>query len=174
MVTRRRSTTMIRGPRRQTSWDDQLFNFDTASGSRVDFLLVQNVSDTESRGLTLARMILGFTFLPSVPGVASGSQAISIGVALASDDAFAAGALPEPQVESDFPVGGWLYRSQYIVVDETLATGFPLPVRIDVDLSVQRKLDRASLYCTMINDPIEGTAFNVRMIGLIRSLYRLP
>ena len=174
MVTRRRTTTMVRAPRRGTSWDDQLFNFDIASGGRVEFLLMENVSDTESRGLTLARLILGYSLVPSVPGVASGSQKMSTGIFLASDDAFSSGGVPEANQQADYPVSGWLYRDQFIIVDETLATGFPVVIRIDKDLSVQRKLDRASLVVGMMNDPIEGTPFNVRAIGLIRSLYRLP
>ena len=162
--------------RRKTAWDDQLFNQDVATGSRVLLLLVEDVADPEKRGCTLVRMIFGINLLASNPGAVSGQQKVSMGVMVVSDDAFLAGsaAMPDPTVDAEFPVGGWLFRAQYIVQDETLASGIIAPLRIEKDIRSQRKLDRASLVFRAENDSMEGSTFSVRMVGLIRCLYKLP
>ena len=91
-----------------------------------------------------------------------------------SDDAFAGGALPDADQSSDFPVAGWLWRVRKLVVDETLGTGVLPPLRVTADLRSMRKLERSTLVLVHSNDPVEGTAFQVRLFGLVRCLYKLP
>ena len=166
---------MGRAPaRRMTAWDDEIINFDTATGSRASFLLMQNVADPEKRGCTLIRVIMGLTLAASSPGSVSGQQKVSCGLFLVSDDAFVASAIPDVDVAADYPMGGYMWRSQYLVQDETLATGPIAPVRIDLDLHAARKVDRASVTMTWTNEPVEGSTFSVRTLGIIRCLYKLP
>ena len=108
--------------RRRTAWDDQIVDFDIASGGQALFLLMENVADPEKRGCTLIRTIMGVDVNCAVPGQVSGQQKVSIGIMLVSDDAFVAGAaaMPNPATESEFPVGGWLLREQHLLVSETL------------------------------------------------------
>ncbi len=166
---------LARAQRRLTAWDDQLVtSLSVTSGAENSFLLTENVSDTEKRGCTIVRIILALELLPSVPGNVSGVQTVSMGIGATSDDAFAAGALPNAEVDTDFPVMGWLWRGKYLVRDETLATGIvPFP-RIDADLRSQRKIDRSSVFVILQNTPVQGTAFNILVSGMVRVLYKLP
>ena len=163
------------GQRRMTAWDDEFINFDMASGAQANTLLVQNVADPEKRGCTLIRTMVKMTYYPSNPGAVSGQMSIFVGIGLASDDAFTAGALADPNSAADFPMTGWVYRDRHLVIDETLGGGGPgRPLTVDQDIHSQRRLDRGSLVMTFNNDFNEGVAFNVRCIGLIRCLYKLP
>jgi len=133
-----------------------------------------NVADTEKRGCTLVRTVVGLCLRAASPGVVSGQQRVTIGIALVSDDAFSASAVPDVEDAADFPVQGWLWREVRLVYDETLATGIINPVEVRLDLRAARKLDRSSMVLLMSNENLEGTGFDVRVLGLIRSLYKLP
>ena len=180
MVTARRTARrpsavgIARTARRATAWNDELFNFTLVAASSSQFLVVQDVSDPEKRGCTLIRTLLDFAVLAETPGAVSGSSKVSLGLALASDDAFVGGSLPDPEVQADYPVDGWLWRWSGIIIDETLATGHVPPRYIKEDLRAARKMDRSSVYMAITNDLLEGTAFTVRIIGIIRMLYKLP
>ena len=160
--------------RRGTAWEDHFVTIEIANGGSINEDLLTNTTDSERRGYTLVRQILRLDLVADVPGGVSGKQQVSLGIGLASDDAFAAGALPEPEAGVDFPVTGWLWRSQYIVIDELLINGLVAPIRIDEDLHAARKLDRSTLYIRAHSTVEQGTAFQVALTGLIRSLYKLP
>ena len=175
-IVRRPGPVVARAPRRLTAWDDFRMNNSTADGAFATFALMNNIADPEKRGCTLIRMILDFVLFPATPGAVSGRQLYSMGIGVVSDDAFSAGAtgLPNPEVDSDYPVGGWLWRKTVAVFDETLATGHVPPVQIQADLRAMRKLDRSTLAFMLFNGTGEGTPFAVQRIGQIRCLYKLP
>ena len=164
------------GPRRGTAWDDNRFNFGLGSGTFANIALVDDVADPEKRGCTLVRTIIDLQVFASDPGVASGRQLVDFGIGLVSDDAFTAGAtgMPNPEVESDYPVGGWLWRKTFAVFDETLATGHVPPVEIKADLRAMRKMDRSTVAFMLSNGVGEGTPFAIQIVGLMRILYKLP
>ena len=162
--------------RRGTAWDDLLVNQTLTSAVQDIRELMQLVADPEKRGCTLIRTIIDLTFHPVSPGQVSGQQAVDLGIGLVSADARVAGAVPDSDVSGDFPVSGWIYRNRVRVVDETIATGIVdySGGRIEVDIRGQRKLDRSDVVLISLNTPIQGTAFNVNMLGIIRMLYKLP
>ena len=163
-------------PRRLTAWDDEFHNFSLGNASFTQINLTTQVIDPEKRGYTLVRMIMDIYLFASPPGTVSGRQLMSLGVAVVSDDAFASGAagLPDPDSEEDYPVGGWVWRTRLPVFDETLGAGIVQPVHIEKDLRAMRKLDRSTLALLVRNDVGEGTTFAVQIIGLTRTLYKLP
>ena len=176
MVTRGRTVTrpVVRAQRRLTAWDDENVGFDIASGTEGNLELAQNVADPEKRGCTAIRILVNVWLHASTPGAVSGSQILSIGIALTSDDAFAGSVLPDAEVAADFPVSGWLYRERFMVTDELLSSGVIQPIHVNRDLHASRKLDRATLFIQFANGAIEGSTFNVRAVGLVRVLYKLP
>ena len=173
---RRPTAARVVAPRRLTAWDDQVITLTTlaSGGTGLQLLLCENVADPEKRGCTLIRIIIGLSFFPTPPGQVSGRQAVSFGIALASDDAFTGGALPDPETDDDYPVSGWLFRTTFPVFDETLATSGPIGYRIERDIRSGRKLDRSSIYMDMHSAGDEGTQFSIGVIGLVRCLYKLP
>ena len=164
---------LARGQRRGTAWDDTFVNLSNTTSQVQHQLLMANVSDPEARGCTLVRMVMGLQLTVESPLVASGRQLCYISVALASDDAFSGGALPDVNVSDDFPVSGWLYRDVFAVISETSPTA-QMSIRFERDIRAQRKLDRASTYLTFLNAQEEGTGFAVRLQGIVRCLYKLP
>ena len=162
-----------RAQRRMTAWDDEIFESILATGAVVSVPLMVNVSDAEKRGCTLIREIINLTFRADTMVVAEGSQRVTCGLALSSDDAFAGAALPDAHVAADFPVGGWLWREQIFVRDSAVAHAGQV-VSIWRDLRASRKCDRSTVYLTVKNEGDAGTAFNVNVQGMIRLLYKLP
>ena len=43
-------------------------------------------------------------------------------MSIASQEAFAAGVVADPLTELEFPARGWLWRAQYVVVQEAIGT----------------------------------------------------
>ena len=165
-----------RRQRRLTAWDDQVMvaGFTATSGGGNAVLLAENVSDPEKRGCTVVRLLARLTLAPATPGAVSGVQTLAMGILTMSDDAYTASAFADPEQDADYPVGGWLYRDVVTVRDETLASGIVAFPEVVLDLRAQRKLDRSTLAFRVFNSALEGTAFTVRITGIIRVLYKLP
>ena len=157
-----------------TAWDDEFFDLSAGSGVTTSVAFLQNTSDTEKRGCTLVRTIIAITLMPNTPGAVSGVTRVRMGIQMVSDDSFAANAMADPQIAADSPVQGWLWRGHELVIDETLATGMPQFVQVNVDLRAQRKCDRSQAVLSVHNESLEGTAFTLRFVGMIRALYKLP
>ena len=162
------------GVRRLTAWDDTFVDFQSLDNTRNEQLLVGNVADPEKRGCTLIRLILGLHVVAAAPGAASGMTVVSVGIQLSSDDAFTASAVADADQTADFPVSGWMYRDNFVLQDHTSATGPPHIVEVRKDLRAARKMDRSTVSVQMHNNSFQGAAFTVRIIGLVRALYKLP
>ena len=164
----------VAAARRGTAWDDAMLNFSLASGALAAAQqLMQNVSDTEKRGCTLQRLIIGLNVEAATRGIGNGVQRVWLGIGLTSDDAYAGNALPDPESGSDYPVQGWLWRWSGTIWDSVDFAAIQ-QVRIEKDLRAQRKLDRSTMFLTIKNDPRQGTAFEVQVTGIVRMLYKLP
>ena len=160
---------------RKTTWFDTEFNFDTASaGQAVKRLTPSSVigGTVIGEGLTSVRLLLTLELHPSIPEVVNSEQLVSFGVGLASEEAFGAQILPDPKTVTDFPPRGWVIRDQALVADR--AGDARAVVRLIYDIRAMRKIDNFVMYLIMDNEPIRGTAFTVRMIGLVRVLCKLP
>ena len=148
------------------------FNINAADSQQV--LLCENVADPEKRGCTLIRTLLHLWVLSNNPGSTEGSMHVIFGIALASDDAFVGGALPDVEVDADYPVGGWLYRDSVLVTDMVANASMLRATELRADLRNQRKLERSSIYLEVANVLANGNSFVVRVSGIIRCLYKLP
>ena len=155
-------------------WEDTLVNFDIASGAQGITNLLVNLNRDERRGLTMIRTLFRIDLLPSIPDAAFGEQALCLGMGVSSEEAFSASALPDPNVAGDRPARGWLIRDVYVVKDHTAEDGSSPIRRVEFDVKSKRKVDSGQLFVNWTNDPIRGTAFNVRVHGLIRCLYLMP
>ena len=176
MTTRLRTARRVQGNvrRRTTAWDDQTITSLTASsGASQEVLLIENVADSEKRGCTLVRTLVRLTAMPSSITSVNGIQLVHFGIGLTSDDAFAAGALPDVEIDDDYPVAGWVWRDSVYVRDSTVASAGQI-VRLEAELQSQRRLDRSSVFLTFSNVPVQGTPFAVSVGGIVRMLYKLP
>ena len=120
----------------------------------------------------MIRTLICLYVLPAPISTVAGVQSVVIGIGVASQEAFAAGVVADPQTDLDFPQGGWVYRCRHAVIDDS-TPGYPTPV-IKEDLRSMRKIHRGELFMTVENLAAEGTTFSIRYVGIVRSLIKLP
>ena len=145
-----------------------------ANNARLDQDLLVNVSDADKRGLTVVRMLIHLWYTSTAGGPVDGSMRLFQGIQLASEDAFAAMALPDPNNSTEYPIGGWMYRDMIVCTESALGVLRNNPVELWRDLRSQRKLDRSEMVFSVENNAGGGTTFSVDVQGLIRVLYKLP
>jgi len=157
--------------RRSFRWVDELLDIQVAPGAQANRTLLSNTTVEERVGWTLTRMVFCYSLKAINSGIVDGHQKVDMGIGITSQEAFAAGALPDPEVPSDYPFGGWLYRCRHMV-DDNVANGVPAQV-FERDLRAQRKLGRGEAYIILVNQTDIGAGFSIVLLGSIRSLYRV-
>ena len=91
---------------------------------------------------------------------------------MASQEAFAAGVLSDPETELEQPSRGWVFKCRGAVIDDP-TPGYPW-FHIEKDIQSQRKIDNAELFYTLTNTTGVGAAFTIIIVGTIRCLFLLP
>ena len=154
-------------------WIDSAVNNTIASGAVFLGSLMTGVSATQTRfdQMTLLRTIIGVDVAVLTHGSAKGSQTVSMGIAVASQEAFAAGTVSDSEVDTDFPTRGWVWRARYRIFG-FLGDGSPhFTRRIDRDLRAMRKLENGEMFLQAANVALEGSTNAVTLTGLIRQLW---
>ena len=156
---------------RPTDWIDSIVGFSAATSSQSQVSLMTGVAPVNMRGMTLIRTIVSVSVFSITVAGAWGIQVASIAIGVASQEAFAASILPDPNVATDKPPRGWVYRTSQVVAQN--GAGAPVSHDLRADIRGARKIENGELYVIMTNDPVAGTTFSIRMEGLIRTLYKL-
>ncbi len=153
-------------------WLDTLVSFTTGNASGNAITLMQDIDSTESRmGMTLMRIIVGMDLAHTVHDSGEGSQTVDVGIGLASQEAFAANVLADPNSGTDFPIRGWLWRTRYRTYGFAADQPMAIVRRLDYDLRAKRKIDNGELYFSLFNTSNEGSTGAVDATGIIRCLY---
>ena len=157
----------------KTFWSDTLVSQDIAVSSQQHLSLIDQFSKDQLRmgQVTLLRTIIGIDCAAVVHDSGEGSSTLSIGIGVASQEAFLAGTLPDPNAATDFPTKGWIFRARGRVFG--FPTGAPQVQswRIDRDIRARRILDNGEPYIILTNDVNEGSTVVLRVTGLIRCLW---
>ena len=156
-------------------WIDTSINLDAASGASVNISLMTGVSSVQTRfdQMTLLRTIVGIDIANAVHDSGEGSQKASVGIGLASQEAFAAGTLSDPETNTDFPTRGWVWRAGYRIYGFAADQPAVFNRRIDLDLRSMRKLENGEMFFQMANQAVEGATAVVKALGFIRQLWRV-
>ena len=163
----------MRGSRRRTDWMDTLITQNMSSGTQLLVRLTE--AATTAPGHTLTRLLFSMWFSVRTPHGVDGYQSMTMGIGIASEDAFVAPAVPDPDAAGDAPPRGWVMRERVVIQDIVAASrSDPGPLWVQRDLRSQRRLDEGVLYAVFNNNALSGTAFNVEVHGLIRCLALLP
>ena len=154
-------------------WIDTIVDLSTASGAQGLISLMTGVSATQTRfdRMILLRTILGFDVANLVVDSVEGSQVASLGIAIASQEAFAGGTVSDPKTAADFPTRGWVWRARYRIWGFAADKAATFTRRVDLDLRSQRKLENGEAFLVVDNDPIEGTAATLLVTGIVRQLW---
>jgi len=139
----------------------------------VDMMTSFSAPEQRISGLTLLRTIIGVDLAYTVHDSGEGSQQADIGLGIATVEALGVGAtaIPNPRIENDFPVRGWIYRSRHRIFGFAADQPAVFTVRLEKDLKSRRKLDNGSPYMALENTAIEGVASAIRITGMIRQLW---
>ena len=143
-----------------------------ASGSQGILQMILTLTADENRGATITRLIAEFALSSTTVAGAWGKQLVDLGLAMIERDAFSAAAVPDPDVSTDEPGRGWLYRTRCVVAQN--GTGAPVLFPCKFDIRSQRKLDSAVLVLIINNTASTGTNFTVEVQGILRTLILLP
>ena len=154
-------------------WIDTIVNVAIASGAQSLISLMTGVSAVQPRfdRMTLLRTIVGLDIAYTVHDSGEGSQSFSVGIGVASQEAFAAGTVSDPETDTDFPTRGWVWRARYRIFGFAADQPAIFTRRVDIDLRAQRKLENGEAFIVMTNGALEGVVTAVSPLGLVRQLW---
>ena len=154
-------------------WVDTLVNQSTANNGQNAQDLTVNFTSEQTRlaQMTLMRTILRLDIAYTVHDAGEGSQRVTIGLGIESQEAFAAGVHPDPAAIGDFPTRGWVYRAQWRVFGFAADQPAVDVARVDVDLRSRRKLENGLSFIIEQNQPQEGVASSIQVTGIVRQLW---
>jgi len=157
---------------RSTDWVDTVIGTLVASGAQNLQTLITGLTPADMRGATLIRTLIMLSLSSNTVAGAWGVQRLDLGIGIASQEAFAAGAVPDPQVSGDKPPRGWVYRASHGVAQNGVGT--PVVSSLSADIRGARKIENGELYLVIDNVGVQGTAMGVNVQGLVRCLIKLP
>jgi len=157
---------------RQTDWIDTVTSLAPASDNQANVSLISGLAPSNMRGTTLIRTIIRLGISSATVAGAWGVQTLDMGIGITSQEAFAAGALPDPNVAGDRPPRGWVWRDRVVVAQNGDAG--PIVSHVRADIRASRKVENGELFFIVWNTAGEGTSFTVNVRILIRALILLP
>jgi len=155
-------------PNRGRSWSDTLFNVLLVSGAaqiNSDLLANAPVADT----LTVVRLVVDLQGYVQTTISTVGSQSLDVGIGVSSLEAFGVNALPDVNVDDEYPPRGWLYINRKVAIRYAIDSP-TVTARHQVDLRAMRRIDKGKLFVSMSTTAIDGTSQAVRVTGRIRAL----
>ncbi len=156
---------------RPTDWIDTLVSLNPTTGGQDFQSLMTGVAPVNMRGMTVIRTIISLGMISTTTAGAWGAQRMDVAIGIASQEAFAAGVLSDPQTGTDKPPRGWVWRTSKVVTQN--GVGSVVVHDLMADIRGARKVENGELYIIANNLALEGTAFNVDVHGLVRTLYKL-
>jgi len=157
---------------RQTDWIDTLVDLNPATGAQDNVSLITGAAPINMRGVTLIRTIIYLGMTSQTTAGAWGVQNLDMAIGITSQEAFAAGVLPDPDIAGDKPSRGWVWRSRQVVTQNGIGAQVLYEVRADIRGA--RKIENGELFLVVDNNAIAGTAFTMDVTGLVRVLMKLP
>jgi len=154
-------------------WIDSIFDMQLSSGSQQSVSLMTGVTEVETRltRMTLLRTIIGINVGWLIHDSAEGTQKVAVGIGIAPQGAFAANELPNPATPGEFPTRGWVWRATALAFGFTAGAEQVYTSRYDLDIRAKRKLDNGEAFLTARNDPEQGVASVIGVIGMVRQLW---
>ena len=137
---------------------------------KVDLLQHAPTIDT----ITVARLLINFEAFITGSVTVSSAQGITVGVGVASSEAFAIGttALPDPLLDTEYPPRGWLYAGSKICYLHVVA-GVGVAKQdasFQLDLRGMRKIDKGKLFLLILNNNFTGGVGTIDVHGRARAL----
>ncbi len=157
-----------------TLWIDTMIDSDVGNGATATVNLIGEFPAFETlrlARLTLLRTIVRLDIAYVVHDSGEGSQRVSMGAGVASNESLSGGTTSDPEDGSEHPTRGWIFRGVWRVFG--FAADQPaISVReVDLDLRARRKLENGIAFLSINNTAQEGTAAAINVSGVLRMLY---
>ncbi len=156
---------------RPTDWVDTVHSTAVVSGGQAVNSLLGALAPEDYRGATLIRTILAIGLTSTTVAGVWGTQVVDMAIGIASQEAFNAGIVPDPNVGADKPARGWIYRVRKVVGQN--GVGGTVVHEVSADIRGARKIENGEVYLIMTNANLAGTPFTVAVTGLERLLIKL-
>jgi len=95
---------------------------------------------------------------------------LDLGIGVATVPAFNANEVPEPDISTEYPIRGWLYKTNQWMIMPGAQSGKMMMPSWHFDIRTMRKIDKGILYVAAGNNNVSGTADTILVGGLIRAL----
>ena len=174
MVTRRTSrrgrAPSRRGPRRQTTWENLCIEFaHGTAGSEVIADLTPEPMGSDLIGTaTLIRSLMEFSFMMDTASTGATVQQIAFGITVMTNDAFAAGAVPDP-LTGDFQQSWYYWTCKQIIGS---AGAGPRLVSWNVDIRSARRL-RGGFKLVAISESPAANDLDTTLFLSMRNLWQI-
>ena len=157
----------------RTFWVDTVIDEGVAIAAQGLISLMTGIGAAQSRAdqMTLLRTIIRLDIASTTHDSGEGSSAASIGIGIASQEAFAGGAVPDPNTATDFPQRGWVFRGRWRVFSFQAGVADVHVRAVDKDIKARRKLENGEPYIVFDNVSVEGASQPVSFTGLVRQLW---
>ena len=157
---------------RPTDWVDTIIAPSAfASGLQTNASLVADLTAADLRGTTVVRTLVRLGLASSTVAGAWGVNRIDLAIGICSREAFAAGVFPDPNVGSEKPPRGWLWRTSVLASQN--GSGGPIVTDVIADIRGGRKIENGVVYLVVNNSNFVGTTFSILVQGLVRLLIKL-
>jgi len=156
---------------RHMFWIDSLHNIDIASGAKSETTLMGALSVEDTRGLTLMRCILCHDYEHTIHDSGEGQQIIDIGIGVASREALNAAALSDPEIATEHPDRGWVYRCRHVTHGFAADQPAAYVQSVFRDLRAKRKLETGAVFLSITNTAKSGAAATISIVGITRLLF---
>ena len=157
---------------RPTDWVDTLVNLEVSSANQAVTSLMTGLAPVNTRGQTIIRTIIMLQMFSNTVAGAFGVNRIDLGIGITSQEAFAAGIVPDPGTVGDKPPRGWMWRAETLVSQNGAQAGDVI-TRLEADLRGARKVENGEVFLVVENNPLLGTTAQYNVRGLVRQLYKL-
>ena len=157
---------------RHMFWTDTLLNDQISSNSFTSQTLLQDIDPTESRnGMTLTRTLICLDIGHFIHDSGEGSQMVTMGIGVAPSIAIIGSNTPQPEVATEFPTRGWVWRCRYRTFGFAADQPAVFNRNVHLDIRSQRKLDNGDLFLRVQNSNLEGATGTILVTGIIRTLW---
>ena len=155
----------------RTLWVDTLLADNTAANGQTINQLTSEFLATDLRlaRMTLLRTIIRYDLAATVRDSGEGDQVVDVGICVVPAEATAAP--PDPDVATDHPTLGWIWRARYRVYAVAVDDQNLDVIRIDLDIRARRKLANGRVVMVTDNNDNQGVSTSVTNTGLIRQLW---
>ena len=158
-------------PARPTDWMDNVISLGLANGGQAIVGLSSALVPADSARATVVRSIIRLNLHSQTVAGAWGVQTIHLAIGIASQEAFAAQVTPDPNISTDKPARGWLWRDTKVVSQN--GVGGVVVFDVQADIRGARKIENGEVYLAVHSEGSQGTSFTVEIDGLIRQLIKI-